>query len=416
MPETQDDDRKLRIGLVIGAGAPHSPLMAGALCALLEAGKKFKVVYTSGAGALVGLLYKAPAGGSATAALRRIVDLGVAEYIYDVLPVGYKAFYKAGPWTRLFRQWAQASHIREYHPSASPITIPSPYPGAPPIPIPVPSYPNPAPMPFPAGWFLALWWHWISHWLPYHGSPGPGHPPLDADAWRRLYNDWIDLWFSLWTPTTLNYESLGLCDPLPFLEEMVDVGALSALRGRFFVNAYSISRHKLVTFGKDSLTPQHIRAALAMPFIYPPAEVGGEMYYEGADREPLPVEGPDFDANVVNPMKDVDKVLVLDVLSQLESVLMRVPQNIWDAYVISVITPIVSLALKARPAFEEALRTRRKVVKTLPFEIPADAAPHILEWRHSNLVRLWNIGHAAGRKFLHDPFWNASSPTERSRR
>src|SRR5215470_18599858 len=126
MPETLDD-RKSRIGLVIGGGAPHSPLMAGALYALLEAGKKFRVVYTSGAGALVGLLYVAPVGGSPTAALRRVVDLGVADHIYDVFPVGYKAFYKAGPWTRLFRQWAQASHIREY-PIPSPITIPSPYP------------------------------------------------------------------------------------------------------------------------------------------------------------------------------------------------------------------------------------------------------------------------------------------------
>lgn len=393
--------KKLRVGLVIGAGAPHSPLMAGALCALLEAGKKFEAVSTSGAGALVGLLYAAPAGGSPTAALRRIVNLGVSEHIYGFFPVGYKAFYKAGPWTRVFRQWAQMCHLPE-----SPIYAPVPPPGN----------PGPAPMPYPgAGWppflsWLAAFWPWL--WPPYMGSPGPGHPPLTSEDWRRFYNDWVDFWFAILTPTTLSYASTGLCDPLPFLEEMVDFDALKTFHGQFSVNAYNLNRHKLQPFDKDKITAQHIRAALAMPFIYPPVEVDGEMYYEGADREPLPVEDKDVEANVVARMKGVDKILILDVLSQLECVLMRVPQNIWDAYVISVIAPIVSLATKARPAFETAIKKHVPAV-TLEFKIPADVAPHILEWRHGNLARLWDIGYEAGRQFATDPFWKPPVPHRR---
>jgi predicted acylesterase/phospholipase RssA len=389
----KSDDRNKKVALVIGAGAPQSPLMAGALHALLEKGRTFDVVRTSGAGALVGLLYAAPRGGDPLKALKRVVELGVAEHIYDVFPVGYKAFYKAGPWTQLFRQWAQASHIAEYS-APPPITIPIP--GGPPITIPIPSFPYPYPTPLPGGWLFALWWWWASRWLPYLGPPGSGHPQLDADAWRRLYNDWIDLWFSLWTPTTLNYSSLGLCEPLPFLEDMVDFSALGQFRGEFYVNAYNITTKEPKNFYKEQLTPQHVRAALAMPFIYPPVEVNGDLYYEGADRDPLPVK--DFETKILDD-HDVGKVYILDVLHQLKEHLVRAPQNIWDAYVISIITPIVSLAEKAVKGLDDVLRTNRKEPVVVKFDIPPDVSPHILQWRHSNLTRLWQIGHAAGMKY-----------------
>jgi Patatin-like phospholipase len=383
------DDRKKKATLVIGAGAPHSPLMAGALYALLENGTTFNVVRTSGAGALVGLCYAAPVGGDPMKGLKRVVELGVAEHIYDVFPVGYKAFYKAGPWTQQFRQWAKASHIPEYS-VPGPITIPIP--GGPPITIPIPPLPQP---PHPFGWWIALWWWWwVSLGGPHLGSSGSGHPQLGADAWRRLYNDWIDLWFSLWTPTTLTYSSMGLCEPLPFLEEMVDFRALADFHGEFYVNAYNITRHEPKNFPKSELTPQAVRAALAMPFIYPPVEVNGELYYEGADRDPLPVK--DFEAKILS---DRNKVYILDVLHQLEPHLIRAPQNIWDAYVISIITPIVSLAKKAMDGLEIALKGAHKDYVIVKFDIPPDVSPHILQWRHSNLSRLWQIGYEAGQKY-----------------
>jgi hypothetical protein len=45
------EDTKSKTGktaLILSAGAPHSPLIAGALCALWDTGKTFDVIYTSG--------------------------------------------------------------------------------------------------------------------------------------------------------------------------------------------------------------------------------------------------------------------------------------------------------------------------------------------------------------------------------
>ena len=55
---------KKTIALVLGGGAPNLTLMAGAVAALDDAGVKFDVVSTSGAGMLIGLLYAAPKGSS----------------------------------------------------------------------------------------------------------------------------------------------------------------------------------------------------------------------------------------------------------------------------------------------------------------------------------------------------------------
>src|SRR5215467_1383799 len=93
--------------LVLSAGAPHSPLAAGALYALQEhmvegAGRHFDVIMTSGGGALIGLLFVAPTQGDPRGALRDIVNWGVADPIYRLFPLGYKTFFKPGPFTPLF--------------------------------------------------------------------------------------------------------------------------------------------------------------------------------------------------------------------------------------------------------------------------------------------------------------------------
>ncbi len=76
--------------LVLGGGAPNSTLMAGTLCAFEKKKIKFDMVYTSGAGAVMGLLYTAPNGSNPYDALRGTVDLmGVADSIYRVFPESY---------------------------------------------------------------------------------------------------------------------------------------------------------------------------------------------------------------------------------------------------------------------------------------------------------------------------------------
>src|ERR1700751_1363820 len=98
---------RMTIALVLGGGAPNLTLMAGAVAALDDAGMKFDVVSTCGAGALVGLLYAAPKGGDRAAALRNTVDLGVHDLIYDVFPVNFKMFHKPGTLAEAYTRFWQ---------------------------------------------------------------------------------------------------------------------------------------------------------------------------------------------------------------------------------------------------------------------------------------------------------------------
>ena len=94
----------MALGLVLGGGAPNLPLMTGALLALDEAGIDFKVITTTGAGMVVGLLYAAPRKRdpddsweeTRRAALRGTRDWGIDDFIYESGPINYKIFQKPG--------------------------------------------------------------------------------------------------------------------------------------------------------------------------------------------------------------------------------------------------------------------------------------------------------------------------------
>jgi len=88
--------------VIIGAGAPHASLLAGALTEVYLAGKTFNNVYTSGSGILVGLLYCAPKGVEAPQALEALGTAGVSDAIYRIFPLAYRVFYKQGPFTEAF--------------------------------------------------------------------------------------------------------------------------------------------------------------------------------------------------------------------------------------------------------------------------------------------------------------------------
>src|SRR4029453_4046312 len=113
-PSSGDGPRQ-RTALILSAGAPHSPLMAGALHAIhrrrrledkIENGKLFDIIYTSGAGALIGLLLAAPKSKgpedleAPERALKSVLELAVSDPIYSMLPINFKALLKRGPCTR----------------------------------------------------------------------------------------------------------------------------------------------------------------------------------------------------------------------------------------------------------------------------------------------------------------------------
>lgn len=329
-----------KTALILGGGAPNATLMSGALVAFAEAGVEFDVISTAGAGALIGLLYVAPAQGTPVEALRRTVEMGVADAIYDHFPVNYKVFQKPGAVADLYRQLL----------AANPLTR-----------------------------TLAA----------EHGD----------SAMQRLFADWIGLLFASACPTDLGPNSLGLCASVPFLEETVDFAALKQIAPAFYINAYNISDRRMENFAKDAISADHCRAALAFPFLYPPypiadPETGAEkFYYEGAAHDCLNYKA------LVEHEPDVDRIVVFDVLGAEE--LMRTPRNLYDAWLLSIIVPLVEIARDDTKIFEAVHNAdgRRRLFK-VPFAIPPAQQVESLDWSRSNLETLFGIGYRSAQDYL----------------
>jgi predicted acylesterase/phospholipase RssA len=407
--------------VVMSGGAPQSPLMAGFLYELLKRGKTFRNFHTSGAGALMALLLIAPKDGNPCKALKSWVEAGVADEIYAGLPVNFKLFRKPGPFSSLFRLLAQRFHV--------------PREG-------VPAAPDDPVKEVLADWLATprddrsgspsdrdaidrmqdrlskLWTAaadpkvkdvllkakdptkrfrdvWLTSWL-------------KTDSDRRLYNDLVDLWFSALTPSTLTYRSKGLAAALPFLDEIVDFKKSKRFGGHLCVNAYNMTadakldkedrrdrakRNKAVMriFDQSVIDAQHIRAAFSMPFIYPPARIGDDFYSEGADHQPI-------NFHTLEAKGERRTVVLLDVLAELEDLLVRTPRDLWDAYVISIMTPVVALAHGDIEEFEE----EHPDVKLIPAEwnVPPEFQPYLMDWSYSNLDKLFEVGREAGKLFL----------------
>src|SRR5262249_13521855 len=248
-----DEKRVKDTVVLLGAGAPNSPLMAGAVAAMYEKKFPFDMIFTSGGGCLIGLLLTAPPQKkSLVEALWGLVEqMGVHDHIYSMVLIGYKTFFKPGPFTRLFHRWTRNFKMRDF----------------PLDPIAGVNIPRDA--------------------LDMYNLVASRLANAAKGSYRRFYNDWIDLWVAMITPSTLNPLSQGVCAPFPFLDEMVDFDKLKTFPGLFYMNAYNMTKGEMEQFSKHEITPAHFRAALAYPSIYPPAEINGQLYYEGADHDPI---------------------------------------------------------------------------------------------------------------------------------
>jgi hypothetical protein len=416
--------------VVMSGGAPQSPLMAGFLYELLSQKKSFKNFHTSGAGALMALLLIAPKCDDPRKALKGWVEAGVSDEIYAGLPVNFKLFHKPGPFSTLTGLMAQR------------------------LKMPLKDAPSRPEDPFRD--LLAEWL--ASKWPKPAGSPtdrdgldrfqerlaaiwstDPDPNTYDQlrkrtdpikrmrDRWlgiwlksdkeRRIYNDLVDLWFSAITPSTLTPKSKGLAAPLPFLEDLVCFKTLknpAKFKGHLCVNAYNMTadanldnktrrdREKrnaavMEIFDQTVIDGDHIRAAFSMPFIYPPARIGDSFYSEGADHQPINFHDlPRRNGPNNGPIK----VALLDVLADLEDLLVRTPRDLWDAYVISIMTPVVALAHEDISDFEDAKRKHGVELVHADWNIPHEFRPYVMDWSYSNLERLFEAGQEAGADFL----------------
>ena len=329
-----------KTALVLGGGAPNSALMAGALAAFEERGVRFDVVSTSGAGALVGLLWLAPKGASPGAALRNWVNAYVDDTIYGFFPVNYKVFFKPGRLAEQYRAWLD-------------------------------------------------------------GLPGM-QAFLDESrvgSWGRLWRDWAQLVFATLSPSALNWFDVGLCARVPFVESIVDFAQIKDIAPYFYLNAYNLTHQIIDDFPKEVITPDHFRAAFAFPFIYGPYPLAGSEYYEGATRDPLNFKDlvekhTGLETIVVLDVLGTDALIrkprnIYDswVLSMIVPLVKTAEDN------------LELFALKHNGGWRRGEGAKADLL-VVPFDVPERDLPEVLDWSHSNGKRLFEIGHRSAQAFL----------------
>jgi predicted acylesterase/phospholipase RssA len=336
---------KSKTALLIGGGAPNSTLMAGALVAFLEQGAKFDVISCSGAGALMGLLYTAPKNGDPAKALREWAQVGVSDELYRMFPVNYKIFMKPGS--------------------------------------------------------AAEWWREMLSTNPF---TAPLYDP--ASPWGRgVLSDWIKLMFATLSPSDLSPSSLGLCAHLPFAEQVIDFDAVPHLEPDFYINAYNTTTEQMRIFGKQEVTPEHLKAAFSFPFIYPPYPLEDGDYIEGAAIDTINFKALVSDNPADEALhREIDNLVVFDILGA--DKLIRKPRDLYDAWVLSIITPLVEIAKDDVDLFEykhnrdKDGKPKRNLYKVdLTGGIPQDHWNMVLDWSNSNLELLFQVGYKAGLEF-----------------
>ena len=92
----------------------------------------------------------------------------------------------------------------------------------------------------------------------------------------------------------------------------------------------------------QAITADHLRAALAFPFLHPPYKLDDKHYFEGAAIQCL----NDY---TIEDAKRIEWVLVLDPLRKN---MIGMPQNLWDAFALSILMPTVGLTELGRLILE----------------------------------------------------------------
>jgi len=344
------------IALMLGGGAPNLTLMSGAIAALDEemekSGLEFSVVSTAGAGMVVGLLYAAPKGMTRREALESTKNMGVHDSIYNLFPVNYKVFHKSGPLAEAYTQ------------------------------------------------FLASL---------------PKMPMMDSPS-GKFFNDWMALMLSAMCPDTVDPGAQGLCQPAPWINEVVDFDKLKNFPADFYINAYNVTDQLMESFSKQEITPDHFHAALAFPLIYAPFKMNGKTYIEGSamdtqNFEALTTRREALDKNG-EKSKKVDTLIVLDVLGREK--LIREPRNLYDAWVLSIIVPLVAIARDDIRLFQYVHNQDKKwnlLRVNLTKDITEDRWPHVLDWSRSNLDYLFEVGYKGGKRFFKEA-WDENEEME----
>lgn len=333
--------------LLISGGAPNSSLVAGALVAFIDRGISFDVISTAGAGALMGLLYTAPAGGDPRAALTQWQNVGVEDAIYDWFPVNYKVFMKPGTAAAAYRNALLTSPFTQ-----------------------------------------------------------PLFDTFSPNYMTGLWADWLRLCFAAASPTDLSANSRGLCAHLPFAAQAIDFAAVPTIAPEFYINAYNTTRGEMTIWGKDEITVEHMQASFAFPMIYPPYRIGSDEYIEGSAIDTINFKALVSDDPAAPGIhRDLDTLVVFDILGL--DKLIRTPRSLYDSWVHSIINPLVQLSKDDVRLFElqhnidpATGKPKRNLLKVdLTAHVPESHWPKMLDWSASNMKLLFDAGYQAGLAF-----------------
>jgi predicted acylesterase/phospholipase RssA len=216
---------------------------------------------------------------------------------------------------------------------------------------------------------------------------------------QRLFTDWVQLVLCSFSPSDLTPMSKGLCAHMPFITDWVDFDTLREVDFEFYINAYNITDRHMDIFSKKEITLEHYFACASFPFLYPPKRVNGKLYFEGAAVDCLNYK------SLVEKHPEVDTIVVFDVLGS--DKLFREPRDLYDAWVLSIITPLVEIARDDTKIFELKYnrgpdgKALRKLLK-VEFDIPTEHLPQVLDWSYSNLKTLFDIGYQSGSTFYEE--------------
>ncbi|HKK30314.1 MAG TPA: patatin-like phospholipase family protein [Alphaproteobacteria bacterium] len=230
-------------------------------------------------------------------------------------------------------------------------------------------------------------------------------PRLPESELERFWLDWWRLMVAAACPTDLSYFSKGLCQPAPWIESVVDFEKLQKFEGDFYLSAYCIEDQEHVLFQKDEIDAHTFRAALAMPFIYEPFKMNGKTYLEGAAQDALNYKG--LIETVEAKEFDIDTIVVFDVLGTRKAV--REPRNLYDAWVKSIIVPLVEIARDDTRLFDlvhnrnpDGSEKRRLLRVGFDEFMPESQWDKVYDWSYSNLSTLFDVGREAALAFLEE--------------
>lgn len=327
-----------RNALIISGGAPNATLVGGALEAFVDLGLEFDVISMAGAGALLGMMYVAPKNGDPVSTLRGLVELGIADPLYDSFPVNFKVFNKPGMLADTYRQMLAGNPLIQR----------------------------------------------IMQW------------PA-TDPFTQFAKDSFELTLASLCPSDLTQDSLGLCAHVPFAEQIIDFDKLSKVKPELYVNAYNLTKQDMENFDKRNLSPKHLQAALSFPFLYPPTQLGDNWYIEGAAIDCLNFK------NLMDNHPELEEIVVFDILGA--ACLLRTPRNLYDAWVMSIITPLVEIARDDIKIFESVHMPKYPKLKPLhrvPLveDVPVEDLPDVFDWSRSNLKNLYDIGYRSAHNYV----------------